>query len=84
MLHVPRGNAFVPGSELRLLKDSPIGTATGDQWTTYVIPAQEGVARQIVPGNDETADATWMPDNKPDRLWPLEKVGNRVASRCWI
>jgi DNA-binding winged helix-turn-helix (wHTH) protein len=41
-----------------------IGTTTGDRWTTYVIPAQGGVARQMIPGNDETADATWMPDNK--------------------
>ena len=41
-----------------------VGTATGDHWTTYVIPAQGGVARQMIPGNDETADATWMPDNK--------------------
>jgi len=40
-----------------------IGTATGDRWTTYVIPARGGVARQMIPGNDETADATWMPDN---------------------
>jgi Tol biopolymer transport system component/DNA-binding winged helix-turn-helix (wHTH) protein len=41
-----------------------IGTTTGDHWTSYVIPAQGGVARQMIPGNDETADATWMPDNK--------------------
>ncbi|HWO39677.1 MAG TPA: hypothetical protein VNO32_63725, partial [Candidatus Acidoferrum sp.] len=41
-----------------------VGTATGDHWTTYVIPAQGGVARQMIPGNDQTADATWMPDNK--------------------
>jgi Tol biopolymer transport system component len=40
-----------------------IGTATGDRWTTYVIPARGGVARPMIPGNDETADATWMPDN---------------------
>jgi DNA-binding winged helix-turn-helix (wHTH) protein/Tol biopolymer transport system component len=41
-----------------------VGTATGDHWTTYVIPAQGGVARQMIPGNEQTADATWMPDNK--------------------
>jgi DNA-binding winged helix-turn-helix (wHTH) protein/Tol biopolymer transport system component len=41
-----------------------VGTATDDHWTTYVIPAQGGVARQMIPGNDQTADATWMPDNK--------------------
>jgi Tol biopolymer transport system component len=41
-----------------------VGTATDDHWTTYVIPAQRGVARQMIPGNDQTADATWMPDNK--------------------
>ena len=41
-----------------------VGTATGDHWTTYVIPVQGGVARQMIPGNDQTADATWMPDNK--------------------
>jgi len=27
-------------------------------------PAQGGVARHLIPGNDETADATWTPDNK--------------------
>jgi len=41
-----------------------MGTAGGDHWTTYVIPAGGGVARQMIPGNDETADATWTPDNK--------------------
>ena len=41
-----------------------VGTSTGDHWTTYVIPAQGGVARQMIPGNEQTADATWMPDNK--------------------
>ena len=41
-----------------------VGTATDDHWTTYVIPAQGGVARQMIPGNEQTADATWMPDNK--------------------
>ena len=39
------------------------GTANGDHWTTYLIPAHGGVARQMIPGNEETADATWMPDN---------------------
>jgi Tol biopolymer transport system component len=29
-----------------------------------MISAQGGVARQMIRGNDETADATWMPDNK--------------------
>src|SRR5215472_3285114 len=41
-----------------------IGTMTGDHWTTYVISAQGGVARQMIPGNDQFADATWMPDNR--------------------
>lgn len=41
-----------------------IGTATGDHWTTYVISAQGGVARPMIPGNGEFADATWMPDNR--------------------
>ena len=41
-----------------------IGTSKGDRWTTYVIAAQGGVARQLTPGNDQTADATWMPDNR--------------------
>jgi Tol biopolymer transport system component/DNA-binding winged helix-turn-helix (wHTH) protein len=40
------------------------GTANGDHWTTYLIPANGGVARQVIPGDEETADATWMPDNK--------------------
>lgn len=35
----------------------------GDHWTTYVIPAEGGVARRMIPGDEETADATWMPDN---------------------
>ena len=39
-----------------------IGTATGDRWTTYLIPSQGGVARQMIPENDEIADATWMPN----------------------
>jgi Tol biopolymer transport system component len=41
-----------------------IGTVAGDRWTTFVIPAQGGVARQMIPGNEETADATWTPDNQ--------------------
>jgi Tol biopolymer transport system component/DNA-binding winged helix-turn-helix (wHTH) protein len=41
-----------------------IGTETGDHWTTYVIPAQGGVAQQLVTGNEETADASWTPDGK--------------------
>src|ERR1700730_17549756 len=63
-LTFPPMRAFLPrwspdGKEIAF-----IGTAGGDHWTTYVIPAQGGVARQMIPGHDETADATWTSDNK--------------------
>ena len=54
-----------------------IGTTTGEHWTTYMIPAEGGVARQMIPGNDETADATWMPDNKSIVFGPWKGGGSR-------
>jgi DNA-binding winged helix-turn-helix (wHTH) protein/Tol biopolymer transport system component len=54
-----------------------IGTTNGDHWTTYLIPAHGGVARQMIPGNDETADATWMPDNKSIVFGPWSGRGSR-------
>jgi Tol biopolymer transport system component len=53
------------------------GTASGNHWTTYVIPAQGGVARQLISGNEETADATWMPDNNSIVFGPWNGGGSR-------
>ena len=63
-LTFPPMRAFLPRWSPDGKQIAFIGTADGDHWTTYVIPAQGGVARQMIPGNDETADATWTPDNK--------------------
>jgi len=63
-LTFPPMRAFLPRWSPDGKQIAFIGTAHGDRWTTYVIPAQGGVARQMIPGNDETADATWTPDNK--------------------
>ena len=63
-LTFPPMRAFLPRWSPDGKQIAFIGTAGGDHWTTYVIPAQGGVARQMIPGNDETADATWTPDNK--------------------
>jgi Tol biopolymer transport system component len=53
------------------------GTENGDHWTTYVIPAGGGVARRMIPGKEETADATWMPDNKSIVYGPWNGGGAR-------
>jgi DNA-binding winged helix-turn-helix (wHTH) protein/WD40 repeat protein len=63
-LTFPPMRAFLPRWSPDGKQIAFIGTADGDHWTTYVIPAQGGVARQMIPGNDETADATWTSDNK--------------------
>ena len=63
-LTFPPMRAFLPRWSPDGKQIAFMGTAGGDHWTTYVIPAQGGVARQMIPGNDETADATWTPDNK--------------------
>jgi len=63
-LTFPPMRAFLPRWSPDGKQIAFVGTAAGDHWTTYVIPAQGGVARQMIPGNDETADATWTPDNK--------------------
>jgi DNA-binding winged helix-turn-helix (wHTH) protein/Tol biopolymer transport system component len=63
-LTFPPMRAFLPRWSPDGKQIAFMGTAHGDRWTTYVIPAQGGVARQMIPGNDETADATWTPDNK--------------------
>ena len=61
-LTFPPMRAFLPRWSPDGQQIAFIGTATGDHWTTYVIPAQGGVARQLIPGGDELADATWMPN----------------------
>jgi DNA-binding winged helix-turn-helix (wHTH) protein/Tol biopolymer transport system component len=63
-LTFPPMRAFLPRWSPDGKQIAFMGTAGGDHWTTYVIPAGGGVARQMIPGNDETADATWTPDNK--------------------
>ena len=63
-LTFPPMRAFLPRWSPDGKQIAFIGTVAGDHWTTYVIPAQGGVARQMIPGNDETADATWTSDNK--------------------
>jgi DNA-binding winged helix-turn-helix (wHTH) protein/WD40 repeat protein len=63
-LTFPPMRAFLPRWSPDGKQIAFIGTPTGDHWTIYVIFAEGGVARQLIPGNDETADATWMPDNK--------------------
>jgi len=63
-LTFPPMRAFLPRWSPDGKQIAFMGTAGGDHWTTYVIPAPGGVARQMIPGNDETADATWTPDNK--------------------
>ena len=63
-LTFPPMRAFLPRWSPDRTQIAFMGTAGGDHWTTYVIPAGGGVARQMIPGNDETADATWTPDNK--------------------
>jgi Tol biopolymer transport system component/DNA-binding winged helix-turn-helix (wHTH) protein len=63
-LTFPPMHAFLPRWSPDGKQIAFIGTETSDHWTTYVIPAEGGVARQLVPGNDETADATWTPDGK--------------------
>jgi DNA-binding winged helix-turn-helix (wHTH) protein/Tol biopolymer transport system component len=63
-LTFPPMRAFLPRWSPDGKQIAFIGTTTGDHWTTYVMPAQGGVSRQLIPGNDATADATWMPDNR--------------------
>jgi DNA-binding winged helix-turn-helix (wHTH) protein len=63
-LTFPPMRAFLPRWSPDGKQIAFMGTAGADHWTTYVIPVQGGVARQMIPGNDETADATWTPDNK--------------------
>src|SRR6516165_7696934 len=53
------------------------GNPGGDHWTTYVIPAQGGAARQMIPGDEETADATWMPDNNSIVFGSWSGAGSR-------
>jgi Tol biopolymer transport system component len=62
-LTFPPMRAFLPRWSPDGQQIAFIGTATGDHWTTYLIPAQGGVARQLIPGSDELADATWMPNS---------------------
>jgi len=62
-LTFPPMRAFLPRWSPDGQQIAFIGTATGDHWTTFVIPAQGGVARQLIPGNNDIADATWMPNS---------------------
>ena len=76
-LTFPPMRAFLPrwspdGTQLAF-----IGTMTGDHWTTYVISAQGGTARQMIPGNDEFADATWMPDKRSIIFGPWSSGDSR-------
>jgi len=71
-LTFPPMRAFLPRWSPDGKQIAFIGTTTGDRWTTYVIPAQGGAPRQLVPGNDEIADATWMPDNRSIVFGPWE------------
>jgi len=76
-LTFPPMRAFLPRWSPDGKQIAFVGTAAGDHWTTYVIPAQGGVARQMIPGNDETADATWTPDNKSIVFGPWKGGGSR-------
>ena len=86
-LTFPPMRAFLPRWSPDGKQIAFIGTATGDHWTTYVIPAQGGVARQMIPGNDETADATWMPDNRSIVFGPWKGGDSRgikvLESSSW-
>jgi Tol biopolymer transport system component/DNA-binding winged helix-turn-helix (wHTH) protein len=63
-LTFPPMRAFLPRWSPDGKQIAFIGTTSGGYWTTYVIPAGGGIPRQLVPGNDETADASWTPDGK--------------------
>lgn len=63
-LTFPPMRAFLPRWSPDGKQIAFIGTTSGDHWTTYLMPAQGGIARPMIPGNDEIADATWTPDNK--------------------
>ena len=63
-LTFPPMRAFLPRWSPDGKQIAFIGTTTGDHWTTYLISAEGGVARQMIPGNEEIADATWMPNSK--------------------
>ncbi|HKU28186.1 MAG TPA: winged helix-turn-helix domain-containing protein, partial [Candidatus Sulfotelmatobacter sp.] len=54
-----------------------MGTVNGEHWTTYIISAQGGLARQMIPGDDETADATWMPSNRTIIFGPWSNSRSR-------
>jgi DNA-binding winged helix-turn-helix (wHTH) protein/WD40 repeat protein len=76
-LTFPPMRAFLPRWSPDGKQIAFIGTVNGDHWTTYVIPAQGGIARQMIPGNDEIADATWTSDNKSIVFGPWKGGGSR-------
>ena len=76
-LTFPPMRAFLPRWSPDGKQIAFIGTPTGDHWTTYLIPAQGGVPRQMIPGNDETADATWMPDSRSIVFGPWRGAQSR-------
>jgi Tol biopolymer transport system component/DNA-binding winged helix-turn-helix (wHTH) protein len=63
-LTFPPMHAFLPRWSPDGKQIAFIGSTSGDHWTTYLIPANGGVAKQMIPGDEEIADAMWMPDNK--------------------
>ena len=63
-LTFPPMRAFMPhwspdGKEIAF-----IGSTNSEHWTSYVISANGGVPHQLVPGDEENADAAWLPDGK--------------------
>ncbi|HEV2400647.1 MAG TPA: protein kinase [Candidatus Sulfotelmatobacter sp.] len=41
-----------------------IGTEAGDVWKVFVVPAQGGSPRELLPRDRQESDATWSPDGK--------------------
>lgn len=76
-LTFPPMRAFLPRWSPDGKQIAFMGTVNGEHWTTYIIPALGGVARQMIPGNEETGDATWMPDNKSIVFGPWGSGGSR-------
>jgi DNA-binding winged helix-turn-helix (wHTH) protein len=76
-LTFPPMRAFLPRWSPDGKQIAFIGGPAGERWTNYVIPADGGVARQMIPGNDQTADATWTPDNKSIVFGPWKDAESR-------
>jgi len=63
-LTFPPMRAFMPHLSPDGKQIAFIGTVDREHWTNYVISVNGGVARQLVPGDEQFADPTWMPDGK--------------------